>query len=112
MNYESLAENVNTTLKGLIQMSKRVRNTFQVRVSQTGSITLPKGWMKENNVNPGDILTLVDLNDGVIVVRPRVSRFEKIAGELAKKWQDSGESLESMLKTLHEVRAELDRKVS
>jgi len=52
------------------------------------------------------------LNDGVVVIRPQSSRFEKIAGKLAKELQDSGESLESMLNTLQEVRAELDRKVS
>jgi bifunctional DNA-binding transcriptional regulator/antitoxin component of YhaV-PrlF toxin-antitoxin module len=99
-------------LKGLIQMSKRVRNTFQVRVSQTGTITLPKGWMKENEIKTGDILTLVDLNDGVVGVRPQRSRFEGIAGKLAKEWQDSGVSLESMLDTLREVRAENIRKLS
>jgi bifunctional DNA-binding transcriptional regulator/antitoxin component of YhaV-PrlF toxin-antitoxin module len=98
-------------LEGLIQMSKRVRDTFQVRVSQTGGITLPKRWMKENNINTGDILTLVDLNAGAVVIRPQGSRFEKIADKLAKEWQDSGESLESVLNTLQEFRAENDRKI-
>ncbi len=93
-------------------MSKRMRNTFQVYVSQTGTIPLPKGWLKQNSINPGDTLTLIDLNDGVVVMRPQGSQFEKVASKLAKEWQDSGESLESVLNTLHEVRAELDRKVS
>jgi len=93
-------------------MSKRVRNTFQVRVSQIGTISLPGEWMKQHNINPGDILSIIHLNDGVVVIRPQSSRFEKIAGKLAKELQDSGESLESMLNTLQEVRAELDRKVS
>ncbi len=93
-------------------MSKRVRSTLQVRVSQTGTIILPKGWMKQNNIKAGDVLTLIDLNDGIVVMRPQGSRFEKVAGKLAKELQDSGESLESMLSTLHEVRAELDQKVS
>jgi bifunctional DNA-binding transcriptional regulator/antitoxin component of YhaV-PrlF toxin-antitoxin module len=93
-------------------MSKRVRNPFQVRVSQSGSITLPRAWMQQNNVNPGDILTLTDLNDGVVVMRLPGSQFEKIAGKLAKELQDSGESLESMLNTLREVRAELDRNIA
>ncbi len=98
--------------KGLLQMSKRMRRTFQVRVSQAGTILLPKELMKQDNIKAGDILTLTDLNDGVVVIRPQGPWFEKIAGKLAKEWQDSGESLESMLNTLHEVRAELDRKVS
>ncbi len=57
-------------------------------------------------------MTLIDLNNGVVVMRPQGSQFKKIADKLAKEWQDSGESLESMLNTLHEVLAELDRKVS
>jgi bifunctional DNA-binding transcriptional regulator/antitoxin component of YhaV-PrlF toxin-antitoxin module len=93
-------------------MSKRARNAYQVRVSLTGTITLPKGWMKENNINIGDILTLVDLNGGVVGVRPQRSRFEGIADKLAKEWQDSGMSLESMLDTLQKVRAENIRKLS
>lgn len=68
--------------------------------------------MKENNVNPGDVLTLIDLNDDVIVMRRQGSRFEEIAGKLAKELKDSGESLESMLTTLQEVRAENGRKIS
>ncbi len=91
-------------------MSKRVRNTYQARVTPSGTIILPKRWIKQNNINPGDILTFIDLKDGVVIFRPQVSRFEKIAGKLAREWQDAGESLESMLNTLHEVRAELDRK--
>jgi bifunctional DNA-binding transcriptional regulator/antitoxin component of YhaV-PrlF toxin-antitoxin module len=93
-------------------MPKRASNTLQVRVSQTGTLPLPKGWMKQNNIQPGDILTLIDLNDGVVVLRPQGSRIEKIAGKLAKELEDSGESLELMLNTLHEVRAELDRQIS
>ncbi len=68
--------------------------------------------MKENNVNPGDVLTLIDLNDDVIVMRRQGSRFEEIAGKLAKELKDSGESLELMLTTLQEVRAENGRKIS
>jgi len=37
---------------------------------------------------------------------------DEIADKLARQWQDSGESLESMLSTLREVRAEYDTKKS
>ena len=56
------------------------------------------------------MLTLIDLGDGVVVMSPRRSRVDEIANKLAKEWQDSGESLESMLSTLREVRAEYDTK--
>ncbi|MBI5943658.1 MAG: AbrB/MazE/SpoVT family DNA-binding domain-containing protein [Chloroflexi bacterium] len=87
-------------------------NTFQVQVVRRGIITLPKELRDHNNIEEGDTLTLIDLGDGVVVMSPKRSRVDEIADKLAKEWQDSGESLESMLSTLREVRAEYDTKKS
>lgn len=89
-----------------------MNNTFQVQVVRRGIITLPKELREHNNIEEGDMLTLIDLGDGVVVMSPRRSRVDEIADKLAKEWQDSGESLESMLSTLREVRAEYDTKKS
>ena len=87
-------------------------NTFQVQVVRRGIITLPKELREQNNIEEGDMLTLIDLGDGVVVMSPQRSRVDEIANKLAKEWQDSGESLETMLSTLREVRAEYDTKKS
>lgn len=87
-------------------------NTFQVQVVRRGIITLPKELREHNNIEEGDMLTLIDLGDGVFVVSPKRSRVDEIADKLAKEWQDSGETLESMLSTLRKVRAEYDTKKS
>jgi AbrB family looped-hinge helix DNA binding protein len=87
-------------------------NTFQVQVVRRGIITLPKELREHNKIEEGDTLTLIDLGDGVVVMSPQRSRVDEIANKLAKEWQDSGESLESMLSTLREVRAEYDTKKS
>ncbi len=87
-------------------------NTFQVQVVRRGIITLPKELRDHNNIEEGDTLILIDLGDGVVVISPKRSRVDEIADKLAKEWQDSGESLESMLSTLREVRAEYDTKKS
>jgi AbrB family looped-hinge helix DNA binding protein len=87
-----------------------MNNTFRVQVVQRGLITLPKELREQNRIDEGDTLTLIDLGDGVFVISPRRSRVDEIANKLAKSWQDSGETLESMLKTLREVRAEYDSK--
>ncbi len=89
-----------------------MNNTFQVQVVRRGIITLPKDLRDHNNIEEGDMLTLIDLGDGVVVMSPQRSRVDEIANKLAKEWQDSGESLESMLTTLREVRAEYDPKKS
>ncbi len=89
-----------------------MNNTFQVQVVRRGIITLPKELREQNNIEEGDMLTLIDLGDGVVVMSPQSSRVDEIANKLAKEWQDSGESLETMLSTLREVRAEYDTKKS
>jgi AbrB family looped-hinge helix DNA binding protein len=89
-----------------------MNNTFQVQVVRRGIITLPKELREHNNIEEGDTLTLIDLGDGVVVMSPQRSRVDEIANRLAKEWQDSGESLETMLSTLREVRAEYDTKKS
>ena len=89
-----------------------MNNTFQVQVVRRGIITLPKELRDHNNIEEGDMLTLIDLGDGVVVMSPQRSRVDEIANKLAKEWQDSGESLETMLSTLREVRAEYDTKKS
>jgi AbrB family looped-hinge helix DNA binding protein len=89
-----------------------MNNTFQVQVVRRGIITLPKELREHNNIEEGDTLTLIDLGDGIVVMSPQRSRVDEIANKLAKEWQDSGESLESMLSTLRAVRAEYDTKKS
>ncbi len=89
-----------------------MNNTFQVQVVRRGIITLPKELRDQNNIEEGDMLTLIDLGDGVVVMSPKRSRVDEIANKLAKEWQDSGGSLESMLATLREVRAEYEPKKS
>ena len=87
-----------------------MNNTFQIQVVRRGIITLPKELREHYNIEEGDTLTLIDLGDGVFVISPRRSRVDEIANKLAREWQNSGESLESMLSTLREVRAEYDDK--
>lgn len=87
-----------------------MNNTFRVQVVRRGLITLPKELRDNNHINEGDTLTLIDLGDGVVVMSPRTSRVDEIADKLAREWRDSGETLESMLTTLREIRVEYDSK--
>lgn len=89
-----------------------MNNTFQVQVVRRGIITLPKELRDHNNIEEGDMMTLIDIGDGVVIMSPKRSRVDEIANKLAKEWQDSGETLESMLTTLREVRAEYETKKS
>lgn len=79
---------------------------FRVQVVRRGVITLPKELRDHNKIEEGDTLTLIDLGDGVVVMSQERSQVDEIADKLARAWCDSGASLESMLSTLREVRAE------
>ena len=86
--------------------------TFQVQVARRGVITLPKELCEQNKIKEGDVLTLKDLGDGVVVMSRRRPRVDDIADELSKEWRDSGESLQSMLTALREDRAKRKTKRS
>jgi len=85
-------------------------NTYQVQVGRRGVITFPKELRDQNNIVDGEILNLIELSDDVFVISRRRSQVDEVANKLAQEWQNSGESLESMLLTLREVRAEYDEK--
>lgn len=93
-------------------LEKYMSTVFQVQVVRRGVITLPKELRDYNKIEVGDTLTLIDLGDGVVVMRPQRSCVDEIANKLAREWLDAGESLESMLSALHEVRAEYDTRKS
>lgn len=81
-------------------------STYIVQVARRGTITLPRKLREQSHIETGDMLTLSDLGNGVVVMSSQRTRVDVIANKLAKEWQDSGETLESMLGTLRRVRAE------
>jgi AbrB family looped-hinge helix DNA binding protein len=87
-----------------------MKSTYQVQVGRRGVITFPKKLREQHNIADGEILNLIELSENVFVISRRRSRVDEVANKLAREWQDSGESLESMLTTLREVRAEYHEK--
>jgi AbrB family looped-hinge helix DNA binding protein len=85
-------------------------DVYQVRVVRRGVITIPKALRESGRIEEGNLLTLVDLGDGVVLMSSRRSRVDEIANNLSRQWQESGETLESMLSTLREVREEYEAK--
>jgi len=87
-----------------------MNTTYQVQVGRRGVITFPKELRDQNNIADGEILNLIELSENVFVISRRRSQIDEVANKLVQEWQDSGESLESMLLTLREVRAEYHEK--
>jgi bifunctional DNA-binding transcriptional regulator/antitoxin component of YhaV-PrlF toxin-antitoxin module len=82
-----------------------MQTTFTVQVAQRGLVTLPKEVRKAHNIEPGQQMTLLDL-DGVFVLSLRPSQVDALADRIATALAERDETLASMLQTLHEVRAE------
>ena len=83
-----------------------MNSTYQLQVGRRGVITLPKALRDQKNIADGDILTLIELTDNVFVLSRHRSKVDEVANKLAQEWRDSGETLESLLATLREVRTE------
>jgi len=79
--------------------------SFTVHVAQRGLVTLPKEVRQAHNIQPGQPMTLLDL-DGVFVLSTQPSQVDALADRIAEELAGRGETLESMLQALHEVRAE------
>lgn len=86
-----------------------METTYQVQVGRRGVITFPKEIRDQENIADGEVLNLIKLSGDVYVISRRSSQVARAADQLAKEWKDSGESLESMLSTLREVRTEYDQ---
>jgi bifunctional DNA-binding transcriptional regulator/antitoxin component of YhaV-PrlF toxin-antitoxin module len=79
--------------------------SFRLQVAQRGLITLPRALRKTYRIETGQELTLVDLG-GVFVLSPRRSEVDALADRIASELTRRDETLETMLATLREVRAE------
>ena len=74
-----------------------------LQLAQRGVLTLPKSVHDRYDLNPGDFITLLDL-DGVLVLSPRSSEVDLLADKITQALAEKGETLESMLQTLREER--------
>ena len=85
-------------------------NIYQVQVTRQGVITLPKDLCERAQIKEGDSIMLFELEDGVIVMRPRHLRTQAAVDEFAPRWQESGETLGQVLAAMREAQAEYDAK--
>jgi bifunctional DNA-binding transcriptional regulator/antitoxin component of YhaV-PrlF toxin-antitoxin module len=86
-----------------------VQDTIMVKIAQRGAVVIPQKLRQAYDLKTGDVLTLLDL-DGVFVLSRRISEVDSIADKIANQLAKQGETLESMLKALREVRERYDQK--
>ena len=79
-------------------------NTLQIR--SRGTITLPANLRRKYKWSKGKELNMIDLGNGLILLKPYVSQVDKLADQIRTELESKGETLESMLMCLREVREE------
>ena len=77
--------------------------SMAVKMAQRGIITLPNALRKAYHIEPGDILTILDL-DGVFVLSPTRLETDALAERITERLKGQGETLESMLDALRKER--------
>jgi len=84
--------------------------SFTIQIRRKGTITLPSDMRNKYGLHEGEVLSLMDLGNGAFLLSLRRSRVDELAEKMRVELESRGESLESMLATLREVRAEYDAK--
>lgn len=77
--------------------------TSIIQIRQGGVIALPAKLCQRHSLEPGDTVTLIDL-DGAFFVAPKVSVVPKLAAEIERLRQEAGLSVEDLLEGLDEQR--------
>jgi AbrB family looped-hinge helix DNA binding protein len=76
--------------------------TLQIR--SKGTITLPARLRKKYGLEEGEILTLIDLGDGKLLLKPTESKVAILGDRIAKQLKEDNVSLDDLLTALDEER--------
>ena len=76
--------------------------TIQIRGK--GTITLAASLRKKYKLEEGEVLTVIDLGEGTILLKPMVSQVNKLSSQIAKRLKEENVSLDDLLQALDEER--------
>jgi bifunctional DNA-binding transcriptional regulator/antitoxin component of YhaV-PrlF toxin-antitoxin module len=79
-----------------------VTTTLQLR--NKGSLTLPVDLRRKYSLNEGDVLTLVDLGEGVFMLYPGTTGVDRRGDRVAQIMAEDGVTIDDILETLDEER--------
>ena len=77
---------------------------MHIQVETRGRITIPAAWRQENHIEAGDMVTLTELGNGVILMRARPSRANHLANKIADELRRAGITLTDLLEELRQIR--------
>jgi AbrB family looped-hinge helix DNA binding protein len=82
--------------------SGELMTTLQIRGK--GTITLPASLRKKYKLEEGEVLTVIDLGEGSILLKPMVSEVNKLSRQMAKRLKEENVTLDDLLQQLDKER--------
>ena len=77
---------------------------YEIKILSNGKIILPAKLRKKYNWGAGKNFTLVDLDEGSILLVPKVSKVTEQADKVTGLCKEANVTLEDLLETLEEER--------
>jgi bifunctional DNA-binding transcriptional regulator/antitoxin component of YhaV-PrlF toxin-antitoxin module len=79
-------------------------NAATIQLRDKGVITLPMGLRRKYSLRTGDVFSISDLGEGVLMITPKVSRVAAMGDQVAEILQAAGVTVEEMIQGLEEER--------
>lgn len=79
---------------------------FTTQLRQRGQITIPQKLRESLAINEGDVLTLLQIGDNILLTPHSLRTFE-LADKISEIMEEEGVTLADMLRDLPQIRAEI-----
>lgn len=86
-------------------METATARTYLVRLRSRGQMTIPQAVREELAAAEGDLLTLLQVEDDLLLLTPRELRVPALQARFAEEMEKAGVSLADLLEGLAEERA-------
>lgn len=75
-----------------------------LQVRKKGTLTLPVELRRKYSIDEGDIITLIDLEDGSFLLTPQVTYLDRFGDRVARALREANVTEEELLAALDEER--------
>jgi len=79
---------------------------FTTQLRQRGQITIPRKLRESLSIDEGDVLTLLQIGDNILLT-PRSLRTFELADKISDLMEEEGVTLADLLNDLPQIRAEV-----
>jgi AbrB family looped-hinge helix DNA binding protein len=79
-------------------------STSTLQIRSKGTVTIPIELRRKYGLDEGDVITLIDLEDGSFLLIPSVTQVDRLGDRVAKAMAEAGVSEDELLAALDEER--------